>query len=104
MQHLTDSNFRKVLSESNVPVLVDFWAEWCGPCRMFAPTFEKLANELGDKALFVKVDVEENPVTTSEEKVGALPMLAVYYKGKRVAMKTGIVTDKVMREMIDSAT
>lgn len=82
--HLTDATFKTVIGESDVPVVVDFWAEWCGPCRMVAPSIDALADEMDGKVKFGKVNVDECPQTAGEYGVMSIPTFIVF-KGGAVA-------------------
>lgn len=104
MEHLTDSTFNDTIKNATVPVLVDFYADWCQPCRMVAPTVDKVANELKGSVAFYKLDIEANPQTTSQEQISTLPTFVLYNKGKRVAIKTGLMTEKGLRDLIGSVT
>ena len=86
--HTTDADFQKEVLESDVPVLVDFWATWCGPCRAIAPHLDTLADEFDGKAKIVKVDIDSNPNTPSNYGVRGIPTLLVF--------KGGEVVDKIV--------
>ena len=77
-----DQNFAEIVEKSDIPVIVDFWAPWCAPCRMLAPTFEKLANEYEGKVKFVKVNVDENPTTAIKYMVQWIPTVMIFKEGK----------------------
>lgn len=82
IKEINDNKFNEEVVNSDVPVVVDFWATWCGPCRMLAPVMEDISNELDGKAKFVKINVDENPVTSSQFRVASIPTLLIFNKGK----------------------
>lgn len=86
---LTESNFDAEVVKSNVPVLVDFWATWCGPCQMIAPTIDELAVEMSGKAKVGKVDVDQNPGLASQFNVQSIPTVIVFKNGKPVQTMVG---------------
>jgi thioredoxin 1 len=75
---IDQNNFNKEVLESDIPVVVDFWATWCGPCKMLSPVIEEVSNDLGTKAKFVKVNVDENPVLSSQYGIASIPTVMVF--------------------------
>jgi thioredoxin 1 len=86
---VTDASFEADVLKSTTPVVVDFWAEWCGPCKMIGPSLEEIAKELGPKAKIVKVNIDENPHTPSKYGVRGIPTLMVFKDGKLSSTKVG---------------
>ena len=86
----TDANFAKVVEESPLPVLVDAWAPWCGPCKLIAPTIDQLASELAGRVRVVKLNVDENPRTAARLNISGIPALLVFKDGQEVDRLVGI--------------
>ncbi|GAB1406685.1 thioredoxin TrxA [Thermomonas brevis] len=101
--HATDADFAAQVLESDQPVLVDFWAPWCGPCKMIAPALDQLANEYAGKAKIVKVDVDQNPATAMKFHVRSIPMLLVFKDGQIHGQQVGAVGKAQLAALIDKA-
>lgn len=86
----TEANFQEEIQNATVPVIVDFWAEWCGPCRMLTPILDGLAAELGDKVKIGKVNVDEQPALAAQFSVRSIPMLVFFKDGKAVETVVGV--------------
>jgi thioredoxin 1 len=86
---VTDDNFGIEVLNSDKPVLVDFWAEWCGPCRMIGPALEELSTELGEKVTIVKLNIDDSPVTPARYGVRGIPTMILFKNGEAAATKVG---------------
>ncbi len=102
VQNLTDGNFDTTIQNASVPVLVDFWAEWCAPCRRLAPAVDAIATELDGKVLVAKVNVDENPATPSRFGVRGIPTLILFKGGKVVDQVVGLVSKDELKQMVSS--
>lgn len=98
---ITDKNFEEIIN-SDSPVLVDFWAEWCGPCKMIAPVVEELASEYDGKAVIGKVDVDSNPEVSAKFGIRSIPTLLVFKKGEVVDKQIGAVPKNVLSQKLDA--
>jgi thioredoxin 1 len=91
---VSDANFDKEVLKSTEPVLVDFFAEWCGPCKAMAPALEQVAAEMKGKVKVAKLDVDQNPEVTQKYTIQAMPTLMIFKDGKKVAERVGALTQK----------
>ncbi len=101
--HVSDSDFENVVLKSELPVLVDFWAAWCGPCRAIAPTVEELAHEFSGKVKVTKLDVDSNQKTAIHYNIRSIPTLMVFKAGDVVATQLGAVSKGAISKMLEQA-
>jgi len=100
---VTDASFDKDVLNSSKPVLVDFWAEWCTPCRQIAPALEELSGEMGGKISIAKMNIDENPTIPTRFGVKSIPTLMIFKDGQVAATKVGALSKQRLKEWIDSA-
>jgi thioredoxin 1 len=97
---VSDESFQADVLQSETPVLVDFWAEWCGPCKQIGPALEDISEELGDKMKIAKVNIDESPETPGKFHVRGIPTLMIFKDGQVVATKVGAMTKTKLQEWV----
>lgn len=100
--HVTDDNFEAEVLNSTTPVLVDYWAEWCGPCRMIAPVLDELAEDFGDKLKICKIDIDANPGTPGKFGVRGIPTLMLFKNGNIEGTKVGAASKSELSTFVES--
>ncbi|HEY7978253.1 MAG TPA: thioredoxin TrxA [Rhizomicrobium sp.] len=100
---VSDASFQADVLNSKKPVVVDFWAEWCGPCRMIAPALEELSNEMGEKITIAKINIDENPGVPQKYGVRGVPTLMIFSQGQVAATKVGALPKSKIKEWIEGS-
>ena len=100
--HVSDSTFEEQVLNSHSPVLVDYWAAWCGPCKMIAPILDEIADEYGDKLTIAKINIDENQLTPQKYAVRGIPTLMIFKNGEIAGSKVGAMSKSQLSAFIDS--
>ena len=100
--HVTDADFEQNVLKNSLPVLVDFWAEWCGPCRMVAPVLEDIAEECEGKAVIAKMNVDEYKQTPTQFNIQAIPTMILFKEGKEIARIVGVESKDTIKTKIEN--
>ena len=103
MKQVSDQSFEQDVLKAEGPVLVDFWAEWCGPCKQIAPSLEKISQEMGGKVTFTKINIDDNPLTPTQYGVRGIPTLMLFKGGQVAATKVGALPKGKLVEWIQSS-
>lgn len=98
--NVTDAAFEKSVLQNPLPVIVDFWAPWCGPCKMVSPMLEKIAGELGEKLIVAKINTDENPEWANKYGVQGIPTILFVFGGKIVHRQVGALPERMLREAV----
>jgi thioredoxin 1 len=98
---VTDASFEADVLKSDKPVLVDFWADWCGPCKMIGPSLEEISEELADKVTIAKMDITENTEIPSQIGVQSIPLMVLFKDGKQVAQKLGAAPKNALKDWLE---
>ncbi|ABV84351.1 Thioredoxin [Rickettsia massiliae MTU5] len=101
--NVMDSSFKKEVLESDLPVLVDFWAEWCGPCKMLTPIIDEISKELQGKVKVLKMNIDENPNTPSEYDIRSIPTIMLFKNGEQKDTKIGLQQKKSLLDWINKS-
>lgn len=102
IQAVTDATFEEQVLKSSTPVLVDFWAEWCGPCKMIAPVLDEISREYKDRVQILKLNVDENNATPAKFNIRGIPTLLLFKEGDIAATKVGAANKSQLMEFLDS--
>ena len=100
---LTDSSFEEEVLKADGPVLVDFWAEWCGPCKMIGPSLEELSDEMAGQVTIAKINIDENPEAAAKYGVRSIPYMLIFNDGEKHAEKVGAAPKMQLKQWIESA-
>ena len=98
---VSDENFDKEVLKSSKPIVVDFWAEWCGPCKAIAPSLEEISDEMANKLKVVKINVDENPTTSQAYSIRSIPALMIFKNGEKVSEKMGALPKSALESWVN---
>ncbi|MBP2033077.1 thioredoxin 1 [Clostridium algifaecis] len=101
IEEIKDENFSTSINQASTPVVVDFWASWCGPCKMLSPIMDEVSGELGEKVKFFKLNVDENPNIASEFKISSIPTVIVFKDGNVVDKFVGFKPKQAVKEVLE---
>jgi thioredoxin 1 len=101
MIELSDEKFEEEIQKLEKPVLIDFWAEWCFPCKVFAPTFEKLSKDFEEKVVFAKVNIDQAPLTAQKFKIERIPSIVLFKEGRPVSGFVGVLPEEAIKDWIN---
>ena len=101
--HVTDATFEEEVLKSDKPVVLDFWAPWCGPCKQIGPSLEEISDEMKDKITVAKVNIDENPITPTKYGVRGIPTMLVFKDGEAAATKVGAISKPAIVEWIEES-
>ena len=99
--NVTDENFENEVLKSSKPILVDFWAEWCGPCKAIAPSLEELSEEMANKLKIVKINVDENPSISQTYSIRSIPALMIFKDGEKISEKMGALPKSALQSWVN---
>ncbi len=103
MKQVSDQSFEEDVLKASGPVLVDFWAEWCGPCKQIAPSLERLSAEMGEKLTVAKINIDDNPQTPTQFGVRGIPTLMIFKDGQVSATKVGALPESKLKEWVQQS-
>ena len=101
-KNVSDDNFDDLVIKSDKPVVVDFWAEWCGPCRTLSPIIDEISNEMGDRLEVMKMNIDENPNIPTKFGIRSIPAMMVFKNGQQIDTKVGVLPKNTIIEWLDS--